>query len=389
MLEFAWRKALVPMPELDPDYLIQAAMRLTGQPAADGCWRERLEILTHALSTEASLNSLGQVIAHGQLVMALKHRLRWQALWRRHPDIAEFPIKAPILIVGHMRSGTTRMQRLLACDPRLMVTRFFESWTPFSDNAASGLDLRPMRAWLGLRFAHLLNPEFRYIHPVDAMQADEEIGLQSISIAGAAFEAQWRVPSFAAHIEAADARPIYDEFKRLLQTVGWLRRDRPRPWVLKLPQFTQDLDAVLATFPDARIIRLDRDPVDVVASSASLVHNQMSLQSDAIDPAGIGREWLRKTCLREARMQACLARASAPQVEVSFEALNAGWKEELARIYQTLGLSWDARVEQRMGDFLAASRHKKLARHRYHLAAFDLSPREVHQAFAKSGRQDV
>lgn len=382
MLESAWQRGMLPVPKVKSGHLIDVAMRATGLPAADGCWRERLDVLTGALASEASLSSLGRVIAYGQLVMVLKQRLRWQSILRKHPEIADYPIEAPILIVGQMRSGTTRMQRLLACDPRLTFTRFFESWAPFPGGDPRGPDLRPARAWIALRCAHLLNPDFRYIHPVRALQADEEIGLQSISIFGAAFEAQWRVPGFAAHVEAADTRPVYAEFKRLLQTLAWMRRGQlPRPWVLKLPQFAQDLDAVLATFPDARVVRLDRDPIDVVASSASLVRNQMSLQSDAVDAAAIGREWLRKTSLRETRMRAALAQSRVPQVEVGYDALTRDWTSEMTRVYRILGLPWQAPIEQRMASFLAASGTEKLSRHRYDLADFGLTPQDIRREF--------
>ena len=383
----AWGKGWLPCPDLDPERLIAAACRPA--PPGDleaGCWRERLNVLTEALESEASLNRLGRTIAYGQLVMALRNRLLGQDLWRRNPEIADYPIESPLLVIGQMRSGTTRVQRLLACDPRFTFTRFFESWAPFPASRCLTFDDRPLRAWAGLRCAHLLNPEFRYIHPTGVREADEEIGLQNMSIFGSAFEAQWRVPSFAAHIEAADGRPIYAEFKRQLQTIGWLRRSqRPRPWVLKLPQFAQDAEALLATFPDARIIVVERDQADVVASSASLVRNQMLVQSDQVDAEWIGREWVRKTQLRKARLIGALSASTMPRAVVRFDAFGADWLGEMTRVYDMLGVPLAPHVQRRMIAFLAAPKHRALANHRYGLAEFGLAGSQDTAPFAYHG----
>jgi hypothetical protein len=386
LLEQAWRRSWLARPVLEPDHLVATARTRTGlQDLGDEPgWRDRLERLTEALHAEAALSSLGKVIAYGQLASALADRARVHALWRRHPEILEQPIARPIIVLGQMRSGSTRMQRLLACDPRLAHTRFFESWNPVPIQRRSWLDDRRLRAWIGLRCAQWLNPEFRTVHPTGLTQPDEEIGLHNVSIFGAAFEAQWRIPSFAAAGERMDTRAVYAEFRRLLQTVAWLRKDRrERPWVLKLPQFSQDLDSLLAAFPDARLVCLDRPATALVASSASLAHGQMTVQSDAVDRRWIGAEWLRKVALRQQRMTDARARADVPQVDVGFHAMNDDWESEMRRVYAMLDLPLTEQVRGRMARYLAQPRHKRLAGHRYTLADFGLSEGQVARAMAQ------
>ena len=93
------------------------------------------------------------------------------------------------------------------------------------------------------------------------------------------------MPSFAQYWEGADKTPLYRQFADLARTAAWFRGDPVgRPYILKAPQFLQDLPTLARTFPDARFIRLERDPARVVASSASLVWNQMRIQSDRADP---------------------------------------------------------------------------------------------------------
>ena len=381
LLEQAWRRGWLPRPVLDADVLIAAARRRTGLETLgeDRGWLDRLQILTQALHDEARLTSLGQVIAYGQLVAALANRARMHALWKRHPEILDRPVRAPIVVLGQMRSGSTRVQRLLACDPRLAHTRFFESWNPVPAWARLGpVDDRRARGWLALRVARWLNPEFDIIHPTGTGQPDEEIGFHNIAIFGAAFEAQWRVPGFAAACETMDTRPVYAEFRRLLQTVAWLRRERgDRPWILKVPQMTQDLDSVLATFPDARLVCLDRPAAALVASSASLVRNQMQVQSNAVDPHWIGREWLRKVQLRQRRTADARNRFDGPQIDVTFDEIGADWRGTMRRVYGMLGMPLLPEVEARMERYLARKRHRRLADHLYSLEDFGLTEDDV------------
>lgn len=383
-LERAWTGGWLSRPALDPEALIAAAIRRTGLAFApqDGSgWRTRLDILAQALEQEAALSPLGLTIAHGQLVAALANRLRAEALWRRHPEILAIPIKAPVLVVGQMRSGSTRVQRMLACNPELTATRFYESWNPLPRVPWLGAFAdRYARAATALCAARLLNPGFAAIHPTGALAVDEEIGLQNLSIFGAAFEAQWRVPSFVEHIEAADARPAYAEFRRLLQTLAWLRpAHRGRRWVLKVPQFAQDLPALIETFPDALVVRLHRDPVAVVGSSASLARCMMEVQSDAVDVPAIGREWLRKTALRQRRMDRALAHSGVRRVTIDYAAMEEDWREQARRLHRAMGLAFTPAVERRIERYLAGATGAAGAAggHRYSLAAFELDSRMV------------
>ena len=384
VLDHAWSKGWLSRPSLEPAALLAKARAKTGlkDAGADDGWRARLDLLTRALHDEAALSPLGLTIAHGQLVAALANRLRAHDLWRRHPEIGEQPILAPVIVLGQMRSGSTRMQRLLACDPRFGHTRFFESWNPIPAGTIGLPDDRRLRGWLALRCAGLLNPEFDAIHPTAVAAPDEETGLHNISIFGAAFEAQWRIPSFARAGEAMDTVPVYEEFRRLLQTIAWLRRGKRAgepvgPCVMKMTQLTQDLGAVLRVFPDARLVCLERDPAALVASSASLAHSQMRVQSDRVDPRWIGREWLRKVALRQERMREVLAGADAPRVHVAFADMDRDWRGEMRRVYRMLGLPLTAEVEARMGRYLARPGHRRLAGHRYTLADYGLTAGEV------------
>ncbi|MDT5224614.1 MAG: hypothetical protein QOG19_2021, partial [Mycobacterium sp.] len=64
----------------------------------------------------AELNPIGTHILRSGIVHSLRMRLRTQEWIRRHPEILDEKVAAPIVVVGMMRSGTTLLQRLLAAD---------------------------------------------------------------------------------------------------------------------------------------------------------------------------------------------------------------------------------------------------------------------------------
>lgn len=372
-----WNSGLADRPSLDPADLIRKAERRTGLGdfGDDSGWRLRLERLCSALESEACLNPLGLTIAHGQIVAALAGRLRGEAMLRAAGEERIAP--PPIIILGQMRSGSTRVQRLLASDPRLAATRFEESCTPVPARPL-GLDERRWRARGALAAAQWINPAFAAIHPTGVGQPEEEFGLQAMAMFGSQFEAQWRIPSFARLCETMDVLPAYRDFVRYLGLVRRLRGEREdRPWVLKLPQFTQDAEALLSVFPDARLVVLDRDPAALVASSASLVFNQMAVQSDEADRHWVGREWLHKIALRRQRMSRALAGHRGPLVELAFDAVGRDWRTAMRRTYRMLGMELTREVEGRMATTVDRARKLPLDAHSYHLEGFGLTAREV------------
>lgn len=372
-----WARTSLASPSLDLDDLIACATRAERLDdfGDENGWLPALNVLLNSIERSAALNPLGRTIAHGQLVRLLRTRLRAEALWRRHPEILERPVAAPVIVLGQMRSGTTRVHRLLACDPGLARTRFFETMDPVP--ALAGVDARIARAWLGLTLFHSFNPRLAAIHPATPLAAEEEYGLLGFSFLSAQFEAQWRAPDYARWCEAVDTLGAYQDFKRLLQTIGWARGEpADRPWVLKAPQFMHDLDSLLTVFPDARVLRLDRPAAAVVASSSSLVWQTMRVGSDRTDPHWIGREWLRKTALRARRTgQALAERPATPALAVDYAAIDRDWRGEMRRVYGFLGRELTPAVEARMARFVRRSTAH--ASHRYALEDFGLNGRDV------------
>jgi hypothetical protein len=369
-LEAAWRKGWARRPSLDPEVLWAKALRASpaegefgGRSEEDAAdFRVRLERLCASLQDEAALNALGLTIAHGQLTRVVGQRLKLGALWRRRPGILAQSLAPPILVVGQMRGGTTRVHRLLAADPAHAATRFCDSWHPVPEAP----DLRPLWSGLTLAFLHRVDPWLDSLHPFGSTRPDEELGWLAAALDHCAYEAQWRIPAFVAFSEARDPVPVYREFARILATDASHRGNAGRSRVMKVPQFAEDLGPLLAQFPDARVVVARRDPAEVLASSVSFVANQMTIQSDAVEMAWIEAEWYRKIGLRDARMGAALAAFSGPVTEISYAALDGDWEAEIGRAYRELDLQFteSARAAMRaeQGRRSAHARHQQAYR---------------------------
>lgn len=368
-LERAWNRGITDRPSLDTDILWGKALRDVPAEGERGPrseadmadFRLRLEVLAESLQGEARLNPLGLTIAHGQLVRVIKQRLELGELWREQPDLLATELAPPIIIVGQMRSGTTRVHRLLAADPELAATRFCDSWSPVPRKP----DTRPAWSALSLLFARTLDPWLDSIHPFGTTRPDEELGWLACALDHCAYEAQWRVPSFTAFSESRDPAPIYREFGRILRTDANWHRNADRPRVLKVPQFAEDLPAILAEFPEARVVMTRRIEDDLVRSSASLVANQMTIQSDAVDMDWVETECRRKIVLRQDRIDAALEDFSGPVAEVDFDALDDDWESAVADVYDQLDLALTAstlvamRAEQQRASAGAHRSHRQ------------------------------
>ena len=375
--------AKVPKVTLDPDEIEAFVLKRSGAARIGGeHWRPWFALLVEELERSAALNPLGRIIANGQLVGLLTARVRAERLLARHPEIGRYKVERPIIIMGPMRSGSTRVQRLLASDPRFGWTRLYESLFPVPYGRGDGR--RRWQAAAVHRLLRTLNPAVQQIHPSGPMQADEEFGHLSFAMTSAQAGVQWYVPGLLAAERRRDWSPVVAELATLLQLNAWARGEKPgKRWVLKCPAYGDMADALFDNFPDASVIHLSRDPVKVVASSASLVFEQRRIHSDAVDREMVGAEWFARTFERQRNQDA--AQRRHPEVaafDLFYDEVSNDWRTAMHRLYRFLGEPLTAEAMQGMERYLAApSDHRG---HRYEAQAFGIDEDEVRRAFASS-----
>lgn len=384
-MRVARRSGFAVPPVLEKAPLMERASARAGLDDFGDPWFEGpLDVLLDAVRDQARLNPAGEWSALQQFDKVLVDRLWAQQWFATHPEILARPLPRPVVIVGPMRSGTTRLHRLLAADHRFNHLRSFETISPVPRPGFrhGESDFRVTLAGRILKVARLANPRTLTIHPTGPEEPEEELGLLVSSFWGMKHEAQWWVPDYGRWCEAQDATPAYLQMARLLRLIGWSQQASSlRPWVLKTPQHMLDLPALLRVFPDARLIFTHRDPLAVVGSAASLAWNQTIIYSDHADARRMGEEWLRKTHLQVERMIA--ARAEIPadrQIDIHYEEMDRDWQATMARLYRFLGLDL-APALPAMAAYQRRAAGLKRRPHQYSLEQFGLTPGRVLDEF--------
>jgi len=368
----ALRRVGMPVGELDAASLIDRARRLTGlADFGDPFFREPMHALLDAFENEAQLTTLGRVIARNDVVRLLQNRLRMTDVLNHYPEIAEGEIRQPIFIVGLPRTGTSILHELMAQDPANRVPMSWEAMWPWPPPERETYDTDPRIAALDKHLAGVdrLIPNFKRMHPMGAELPQEDVALTAHDFASMIFSTTHYVPSYQAWLDHADLRWVYAAHRRQLQYLQW--RCPADRWVLKSPGHLWALDALLAIYPDARIVQTHRDPLKVIASLANLVALLRSMSSDHIDRVAIGGEWTARLADGMQRVIAArehLPPGTAPVFDMHFSDFIHDEVGMVRRIYEHFGLELSLDAEERMRRFLAQNPKDKHGLHQYTFA---------------------
>ena len=223
--------------------LMAAAERQTGlDDFGPDSFREGLEILVRSLGDEARLNAAGEAVLYPRIIGHLNQRLQVEDWHRRHPDIGEVPIVAPLFGVGLPRTGSTALSFLLAQDPAIRYLRQWESSRPCPPpSTVAGPDPRIQLA--GERSGT------RSHTPAEVTGPMECLDLLALDFKSQMFQAFAKIPSYSAWLLDADLVSAYEYERRVLQLLQW--GELVKPWRLKSPAHLLYLDHLDAVFPDA------------------------------------------------------------------------------------------------------------------------------------------
>jgi len=266
------------------------------------------------------------------------------------PALLASPVAAPIFITGLPRSGTTFLFKLLAEDPENRSPAVWETVFPLPRKPGDTPEARIAAMQRQLDTFDRMAPRFQAIHPMDATSPQECTEITAHVFRSFRFETTHHIPSYRAWLHAADHVPAYRFHRRFLQHLQW-NDGRPRRWVVKCPDHCFTLDALAASYPDARVIFLHRDPLDVLASVAGMTEILRRPFNATIDRAAIGRQvaadWLQGT---EAMLRAD-AEGLFPEdrvLHLRFRDVTARPMAAIEAIYDRFGLPLEAAARARM-----------------------------------------
>jgi hypothetical protein len=347
----------------------------------------------------ADLNAVGTHILRSGIVHSLRMRLRAQEWIRRHPEILEERVAAPIVVVGMMRSGTTLLQRLLAADPRFHCAYGWEvvEVAPRLDQRFAGADPRIAVSEAREAKSRELAPELFAIHPMYAREAEEEIVFLADAFLSHVPESGAHLPVYRSWLDEQNFDPAYDYLHRMLQFLQWQKRQRflgegspPQRWVLKSPAHLGYLDVLRARFShvgDLHLVHMHRDPRTTIASGASLNATLHAMHADAVDAHRVGAQWLQRMGWTNDRAMAVrdgwdhgTGRDTTLVTDIAFEDAVTDPIGQVARVYDAVGLPLTVEAESAMRRWLA-ERPREVARPPYSLESYGLRPEQVDERF--------
>jgi hypothetical protein len=360
----------------------------------DESFREPMRQLLTALDREANLLDFGRAAQRSRIVDLLVNRLRAEDEIRRHPEILDEELGAPIVIVGLPRTGTTLLHRTLAQDPRLYSARWFECRfpAPFPGGTLGADDPRIVQAKAEVQAMLDGSPALAAIHPLDALAADEEILLLEQSFLSTVPESAANVPSYGRWLDAHDQTPGYRDLRRLLQLLQWQKRQtgqRAERWVLKTPHHLGYADVLLNVFPGALIVQTHRDPLDSIPSLASMITALWVLVAEKVDPKEVARQWSAKMANALRRCLEVRDRHPDRFVDVWFLDAVQDPVGQARRIYEVAGLSFTPEVERAMRAFMATNPREGRPPHQYTLEEFGLTADGIARDFDEYRKRSI
>ena len=243
--------------------------------------------------------------------------------------------------------------------------------------------------WTGnSRCLNRLAPRLQDLHPVDSRSPQECTEITAQVFQSLRFETIYRIPSYKRFLSDQGHLPAYRFHRRFLRHLQH-QADGRRSWVLKCPDHVFALDALLAVYPDARVVFLHRDPLHVLPSVAQLTETLRAPFTRRIDRADIGRQvledWARgaEIMTREARHP----RLPAGRVlHLRFQDVTARPLETAYLIYRQFGLDLTPEAEASMARLVAARPRGRYGENRYDLATHGLDRSELRSRFADYAR---
>ena len=206
----------------------------------------------------------------------LTDRLNFFEDRKRFPLDAEV-IDRPMFATGEPRSGTTLMHALMSVDPDARALRFWEVMHPSPPpGTVEGTDPRIALADAEWREINTKMGKWLHCHPYNDMLGNglpEDERTWAFDFRVMTPTAWWRVPMQNLSMGLPTDSAAQNRIHRMMLQALQYRRPK-KHWVLKgfhgfrLKEFFE-------TYPDATLVWLHRDPVQVAASSTAMMRDIM------------------------------------------------------------------------------------------------------------------
>lgn len=330
------------------------------------------------------------VLAIAIPLLAAFNALCWTLDFALFPGFRRVAAREPVFILGHARSGTSLLHRLMSRDDRFSTFLTWELFFPSivqrkAVRALARLDARlgsPIdrrrRAWEDRTFA-----KGREMHPMSLTGPEEDEFLLALSCASGVWVLifpYWRelqhfyyVDAMAPARRARILRFYRDCVRRQLYCNG-----PEKIHLSKNPTFSGRVESLIETFPDARFVVCLRSPYETIPSLLKMMTRNWKAAKCSPERIDDSRRALAEQSFHTYRHPLdVLARHPATRFALAdYRALVAEPKRAVAAVHAALDLPLTAAYERTLDDEEQRSREHR-AEHVYSLGAFGLEPGEI------------
>jgi hypothetical protein len=351
-------------PVSQPRWLVPHLPFLAFAPL-DTWWRLLFRPKAHVPPRYLPRVAVGLLVSAIITLLTLPERLL-VGLWLRLRG--KSPLPGPVIILGYYRSGTTHLQFLLSRDPNLVSPRWTQALSP------QGFAV----SWSLLNW--FLLPLFPDKRPQDNaafgsdIPAEDDFALANAALASSLI-GRHVLPALRDHYDR------YHDLKRLTpeELQRWQRAQGDfirkiallgghRRVLLKTPSHTARVEELLGLFgDDARFIHISRKPDAVFRSNVGLhqVLNARYHLQDPLPEEEIERRIVEEYAATEALYLSAKERIPAGRLsELRLEDLLADPVGEIKRLYAELDLPYSDAFEQRLLEYLDASKSYEPNKHK-------------------------
>lgn len=365
--------------------LIAKASEQTGfSDLGDDRILEPLQRLVQGLNEEARLNDGGRQRVEANLIATLANRLKIENYLTNNPQLLAQAVEKPTFVFGLPRTGTTLLINLMSVDP---ARRCFLRWEaldsvppPQPSELHDGPRFQQCQEMteLSLKYA----PHISAIHHEDADSPTECQFAMSPSFVAQYYDSMYHMPSYHQwFLHEADYLPAFEFHKRFLQL---LQENTGGHWTLKNPWHPLFLNTLTSVYPDAQLVMTHRDPVEVVASAASLLKAVRPMFSDEVDMQAIGQCLLETFDLMIARTLAYKDEHGWDSIyDVQYQQLMRDPITEMKKLYAHFDEPFSPEAEVAMQSYMTNNPKGKHGRHSYDLADYGLTADGVRERYGE------
>ncbi|MEM6962314.1 MAG: sulfotransferase [Myxococcota bacterium] len=258
---------------MSADDMLEEARRLTRIDLVDEAAREPLNILIDSYNRDACLSEEGAEGKHEYIVRFLKNRLRALRDFAAHPEIRDIELKPSVIINAMPRTGSTKMQKVLAATGEFNWLPMWMAFNPASWTGEPNEDVTPRIEdtqkfidWFSAR-----SPDANAAHAMDALEPEEDSYVMMHSLMSRTMSGYANASSYLEWFAAQDQSLQFEYVVDTLKYLVWQGlADPTKPFVLKSAMSIGAEDGLMKAHGAPHLIMTHRHPREFIASTCKL-----------------------------------------------------------------------------------------------------------------------